>query len=63
MFKHNHVIADSLTDLGMHILAKDAIQQSNQVILQGYVKIITLKSMNLNRPDVMERLWSVGLAY
>lgn len=63
MFKERHVIVDSLKALNMPSLSHDAIHQSNQDVLQSYVKIIEIKSIELKRHDILERLWVVGLAY
>lgn len=63
MSQENYVISESLNEIGMPILAKDAVRQSDGGILQGYVKTIVNYSQKNNRQDLLERLWSVGLWY
>lgn len=58
-----YVISDSLKDLGMTILANDAIKQLDHVILNNYVSILEKAAIHQRRHDIIERLCFAGLIY
>lgn len=58
------VIADCLSDLGLHECAKKVIKlNTSQELIKKFLNIIEKEATKLERHDVLERLYFSGLIY
>jgi hypothetical protein len=60
-FNKNQIVSSALEEVGYKTMAHDARTQQNDEILNGYIKIIVRKAIQLNKPTALNSLFYNGL--